>query len=330
MWIARSRVPAWTAVPLAIAMAAALALALDRAASPAAAQAGAGFTFSKTQLVINQRISQAAVRRSNRANTRLDELERKMGGGVGGAGAGGAQGPQGPPGPPGAAAAFSAEKWGVIGRNTFGSPQAQYRVGPFGRTAVDDLAADEPPPAGEGSLGLLVHATGFPTEEKEKIAFGNQTDFAGLRLSDLSSLSYWAFADMDPTGPPGGGVGVEFPNVTLEIDPDLPGVDYTSMVFRPGAIAAADVGRWKRFDAVDDGNALWGLTGAAGTATGCTLSSPCTLDALRAALGPDAQVTYSLGFSKGRDDDFRGAVDALEVNGTLHDFEPLGVRVTTP
>ncbi|MBY0395930.1 MAG: hypothetical protein K2X91_05580, partial [Thermoleophilia bacterium] len=213
---------------------------------------------------------------------------------------------------------------------TFGSPQAQYRVGPFGRTAVDDFAADEPPPAGQGSLGLLVHATGFPTEQKEKIAFGNQTDFAGLRIADLSSLAYWAFVDMDAAAPPVGGVGVEFPNVTLEIDPDLPGITYTSMVYRPGTIGAADLGQWKRFDAVDGGAAPWGLTGAAATATGCTLGSPCTLDALRAALGPDAAVTYSLGFSKGRDDDFRGAVDALEVNGAVYDFEPLGVRVSTP
>jgi hypothetical protein len=37
-------------------------------------------------------------------------------------------------------------------------------------------------------------------------------------------------------------------------------------------------------------------------------------------------IIYSLGISKGRDTPFIGAVDGLQVNKTVYDFEPLGVR----
>ncbi len=82
----------WLAVPVGLALGLALALALDRAAEPAAGQSGrSGVRVSAEQLKINQRISQAAVKRSNRANTRLDQLKLP------------ATGPPGPPGPAGSA-----------------------------------------------------------------------------------------------------------------------------------------------------------------------------------------------------------------------------------
>jgi hypothetical protein len=99
----------WLAVPMGIALGLALAVAIDRAAQPAGAQGGrSGVELSAEQLRINQRISQAAVKRSNRANSRLDKLTS---GAAGATGAAGPAGPAGPPGPAGAGAtriAFSA------------------------------------------------------------------------------------------------------------------------------------------------------------------------------------------------------------------------------
>jgi hypothetical protein len=93
-------------VPLGIAVGLALALALDRAAAPAGAQAGGrGVTLSAEQLRINQKISQQAVKRANRANSRLDKLTI---GGRGPAGPPGPPGPAGPAGPGAGRAAYSA------------------------------------------------------------------------------------------------------------------------------------------------------------------------------------------------------------------------------
>jgi hypothetical protein len=98
----------WLAVPVGVALGLALALALDRAAEPAAGQGGRpGFAVSGEQLRINQRISQAAVKRSNRANTRLDRL-RLPAGPAGPAGAAGAAATAAPAGPGAVRIAFSA------------------------------------------------------------------------------------------------------------------------------------------------------------------------------------------------------------------------------
>jgi hypothetical protein len=67
----------WLAVSAAAALGVAGAIAADGAVAPAHAQEGAGaagFTLSVAQLRINQRISQAAVRRSNRSLELLDPL----------------------------------------------------------------------------------------------------------------------------------------------------------------------------------------------------------------------------------------------------------------
>src|SRR5688500_15776452 len=96
----------WLAVPVGVALGLALALALDRAAEPAAGQGGRpGFAVSGEQLRSNQRISQAAARRSNRATPRLDRRRLPA---TGPAGPAGPAGPTGPAGPGAVRIAFSA------------------------------------------------------------------------------------------------------------------------------------------------------------------------------------------------------------------------------
>src|SRR4029079_4240212 len=91
----------------------------------------------------------------------------------------GATGAQGPPGPAGTNAVYVGPNWGVIDRNTEGSPVAVLRAGP-----VFGAAANPKPPLGIGALSLIVK------DSTEKIDFGNQVDFAGNPVSGLSQVGF--------------------------------------------------------------------------------------------------------------------------------------------
>ena len=238
-------------------------------------------------------------------------------GAVGPVGPQGVAGPAGPVGPV-ADLSCSTDKWGVIGRNSEGSPSAVYRAGPYGREPATNSAADVPPPYGNGSLGLIV---GSGTDE---IAFGNETEFAELPLSDLTTLKYWVFAGTDSLA------GVTLPGLSIEVDPNVGATDYANLVYLPdsstgpSAPAVRLPNTWQQYDAGAAGGA-WYASGATGALINCTLASPCTFDELKARL-PDAVITFSLGFTTGMDaDPFIGAIDGLQVNTTLYDFEQLGV-----
>ncbi|MEU9152869.1 hypothetical protein AB0D59_20480 [Streptomyces sp. NPDC048417] len=73
---------------------------------------------------------------------------------------------------------------------------------------------------------------------------------------------------------------------------------------------------------------MWYLTGSAGTATGCNLTTPCTFEHLKTELNDGgAQPTiYTAAVGKGRDYMWIGAVDGLRINRTVYDFEADGVR----
>ncbi|GAB2863261.1 hypothetical protein GCM10022221_73990 [Actinocorallia aurea] len=218
------------------------------------------------------------------------------------------------------------DKWGVIGRNSIGSPVAELRFGPWGRTTATP-AATQPPPSGRGSLGLLVAAGPNPgtATDDEKIAYGNETDFAGFRIADIRALRYSIFTAMDSIE------GVSLPRISFEIDPKLDkNVTYSTLVYlpdrsaSPSAPASPGPGRWQTYDAAAAGGA-WFATGTTGATIGCTLAQPCTFSHAKEKL-PKAVVTYAVQFQKGRDNAFIGAVDALRINSTLYDFEREGVR----
>ncbi len=81
----------WIAVPAGLALGLALVVGLDRAAAPA--RGAQGIAVSVQQAKINQRISQQGIRRSNRANARIDALRAAATGPAGPPGAAGAAGP---------------------------------------------------------------------------------------------------------------------------------------------------------------------------------------------------------------------------------------------
>ena len=195
----------------------------------------------------------------------------------------------------------------MINRNTIGSPVAQLRSGPFD------------PPAGDGSLNLTV-GSGPPLE---KLAFGNEVDFQGLRIADLSAVGFSVYQTGENTGPS----AANLPNLSFEVDPNVPGVavDYSSLVYNNPAAVPANA--WSTINAAT--GAGWYFTnGATATATTCGQGAApqhfCTLAEVKAA-APNAVVTLSAAIAKGRDFEWHGAVDALRINNKVYDFEEHGV-----
>jgi hypothetical protein len=216
----------------------------------------------------------------------------------------------------------------VIGRNTIGSPTAYFRVGPWGRTA-GSYAATVKPPFGDGSLGIHV-GHGGTTATAEKLAFGNEATFADLPLRNLTSLGYWLFAGEDTL--PGHSV----PGLAIEANPDANGKTYTTLTYLPESSVAPSqpsprtANTWQRYDAMAAGAKWESSADLDPNTTLCDAGTGCTWAQLVAMTGPNARVSFSLAITKGRDNEFTGAVDGLEVNGTTYDFEPEGVRVATP
>jgi hypothetical protein len=235
------------------------------------------------------------------------------------AGAAGPQGAAGTNGTNGASGsdAFSTAKWGVIGRNTLGSPVADFRAGPW---EADGSA----PPYGDGSLQLSVAGvpSGGTTEDAEKIDFGDQHDFNGDLFSSLTTLSYWVFADEDSLS------GHDAPNMSIEVTGAPVGTTsgYTTLVRNP---AVGTTGEWTEEDASGSDARWYSSRPFTGPHAGeCTQGSTCSFATLQAAAGSAS--ILSVGIGKGRDNSFTGAVDGVRVNDTVYDFEMGGVFPTAP
>ena len=212
-----------------------------------------------------------------------------------------------PPGPKGGhTPTFSSEKWGLIGRNTIGTATALPRTGPWG-----SALQPSDPPSGVGSLQIIVG------DGTQKVAYGNQHDFFTTRLSTVSTLTYWVYRDIDAPAP-------ILPGVSFEVINPTAAVTYTSLVYVPSPAAPVATAVWTKLDAL--AGARWFFTnGPLGLSSGCNQTTFCTFAQARAALTNPGYRILSLAISKGRDDAFNGAVDALQLNGTVYDFEPQGV-----
>jgi len=212
------------------------------------------------------------------------------------------------------------DHWGVIARNTIGSPVAELRNGPY----VSGVpAAFAKPPFGRGSLGIEVadNSTMLGTPS-EKVDFGNEVDFLGNRILKLRQVGFHVFQtgeNISYGGP------TNMPNIRFEIDPNrpsLPNDNYSTLVWVPPAVPTAN--QWSPYlDTTTTGT--WYLTGGE---TVCTSSSPCTFAQLRTSFtSVNATPTvYSAAVGKGRDHMWIGAVDGLRLNNHIYDFEPDGVR----
>ena len=210
------------------------------------------------------------------------------------------QGKRGPQGPPGTAE-YAGPTWSIVDRNVIGNGDSYLRAGPGAE-----------PPIGTGSLGIR---TGSPTD---KAAFGNEVDFVGDPLTDLTTVSYSVYT----TGENNALSPENAPSVTFEVDPtgqgDETAPNYSSLVYVPTALQE---NAWTELDASTAER--WFLTGAAGTSSSCNQTTYCTLDEVRTAFPNATLLTAQI--TKGRDFAFSGAVDALTIGSTTYDFEPFGV-----
>jgi hypothetical protein len=230
--------------------------------------------------------------------------------------------------------AYTGANWGVIDRNVINNGDAYLRAGPS-HAAIPPAGTPQVPPFGVGSLGIRTggrdNATGGPSDDKA--AFGNQVDFARTLVSDLTAVSFYVYTTAENIA--SGAPAVNMPNIAIEISANLlavPGpVDFTTMQYEPGAQLPV---AWIQQDAVADDDPHWRLTGEEGEATGCNQVTACTFAEVIAALTADdvtdgePALIGTVAISKGRDFAFSGAVDALQINDTVYDFEPNGVFAT--
>ncbi|MGW3692174.1 hypothetical protein [Streptomyces sp. NPDC005125] len=216
------------------------------------------------------------------------------------------------------------EHWGVITRNTIGSPVADLRDGPYG--SYDKTGPSARPPYGTGSLGIEVaDESQASPDHREKVDFGNEVDFYGDPVLGLTNVGFRVFQTNENVV--SGGAN-NLPNIRFEIDPNLTtnGTNYSTLVWVPAG-DPADENQWSPYiDATSNG--YWYLTGVAGGATGCAAS--CTWADIKTALDDSGSVgrpiIYSAAVGKGRDKAWVGAVDGLRINRTIYDFEADGVN----
>ena len=239
-----------------------------------------------------------------------------------GSGAIGPQGPQGVPGVAGSNATISSGHWGVINRNTIGSPDIGLRGGPF----VSAPAPFGAPPFGTGSLEFTVANPG-PTVT-EKASYGNEVDFLGTPIAGLTAVGFHVFTTGENSV-----IAANMPGITFEIDPNLTATasNFSSLVFQPSANPTTP-NQWSPYiDATLDASGTWFLTGAAGTATSCNQTTPCTFTAVKAALSQGTgAVILTAAVTKGRDNAWQGAIDGFRINNQIFDFEETGVLAVTP
>ena len=207
-------------------------------------------------------------------------------------------------GPP--ASTPSAGNWGVIDRNTLGSPSAELRSGPF------------QPPLGNGSLNLTVGSA------TEKITWGNEMDFVNKPF-DITAVGFYVFNLGENISK-----GHNMPAIAFEIRPHLaafPTATFSTLSWFPGNTAPG----WSNFiDATQTG--VWGLSGSEFDGVPCGINnSGCSWAELQVFLNdadgvPPQMLTVAI--TKGRDLEWHGAVDGLKIGATVYDFEEHGVTAT--
>jgi hypothetical protein len=235
----------------------------------------------------------------NRLTTGVQDLINE-GGAQGPSGAPGAPGGPGAPGAPGAPGgstpSLSSGDFGIVNRNTKGSPMAEPRTGP--------VSGESRPPYGSGSLNLLVG-------QGEKIAYGISQ---GGLLKNLDKVGFSVYT----TGENAGRGPANMPNIQFEINPKGAGLSFATMVFVPKTTAPY---KWTTIDATDPANGYWYLT----RGTSCDQTTTCSLADIK-SLYPDGEF-LTLMINKGTDQEWQGAVDGLRVNNTVADFEEGGVII---
>ena len=198
-----------------------------------------------------------------------------------------------------------------------GSPSAFLRSGP-GST-----------PVGKGSLNLLVGGnTKTETNELQKVAYGNEIDFAGTPLSSMTAVGFNVYTTGEDIT--AGNGTPNMPGIAFEIDPNVTG---KLALLVPGLHAEQHGGQHvERLHRRHQGRHRPLGPHRLGVRRNEVRHQrhPMHWDELQTYLaennnGTPAKITYSVGVTKGRDFSWQGAVDGLRINGTVFDFEETGV-----
>ncbi|TDW94397.1 hypothetical protein EV137_1702 [Kribbella pratensis] len=197
--------------------------------------------------------------------------------------------------------------WGTVHRNVIGAADAELAT-----TSTQS-------PLGDGALSL------HTASATDKVAFGNEVDFAGQNVKDLGTVGFSVYTTGENNA-----LGNNMPSISFEIDPNVAAVasNYSSLVYAP---ANGTANQWTAFNASTDADKHWGLTGTAFNGTACSINGArCTWTEMLAYLGDggDEAELLTVTLSKGRDYAFSGAVDALKFGGKTYDFEAAGVSVS--
>jgi hypothetical protein len=224
----------------------------------------------------------------------------------------------------------SAQGWADITQRT---ADGRFEVGPL------------TPPLGIGSYEITTGAGGSGPDLPQggagtggKLWLSTQ-QFDGLDLSALTALSYSTFVDPSSTAS-----ATVAPALQLQVDLDGNGTRDTTLVYEPAYNGTVVKGQWQTWDA---NNGLWWSTTA--TTLGPASTTYFTLDDLLVAY-PTAQIVswystlpdgtaspdgYGLQIVGGQNvagspwSGFVGNVDAVTVNTTTFDFEPVASEVDT-
>ncbi|TCO33992.1 hypothetical protein EV652_10256 [Kribbella steppae] len=197
--------------------------------------------------------------------------------------------------------------WGTVHRNVIGAADTELAT-----TSTQS-------PLGDGALNL------HTASAADKVAFGNEVDFAGGNVKDLGTVGFSVYTTGENNA-----LGNNMPSIIFEIDPNVTAVasNYSSLVYAP---ANGTANQWTTFNATTDAVKHWGLTGTAFNGTACSINGArCTWTEMLAYLsdgGDDAKLLTAT-VSKGRDYAFSGAVDALKFGGKTYNFEAAGVTVS--
>jgi Collagen triple helix repeat (20 copies) len=234
-------------------------------------------------------------------------------------GANGLAGARGAAGANGADAKYQGANWNIVDRNVIGNGDSYLRSGPFS-TAWGPAVQ---PPLGQGSLGIR---TGSGSDAA---SFGDEVDFAGNLVSGLTNVGFSVYTTNENQDMGGNNQSFDnLPSISFEINPNLGSATYTSMTYVPPVGTTDTAGKWTSYNAATEGG--WYLSSGSGACVlGPELTSLCSLAAIKAAV-PEATI-YTVQITKPRisndhpDWAFSGAVDALRINGSVYDFEPLGV-----
>ncbi len=180
-------------------------------------------------------------------------------------------------------------------------------------------------PLGTGSAQLTTSSS----TDGQILALYNPTKYGGVKLSSITSLSYWSYQS---AGNPSSvtAISLQF-DIDLHVSSGAHGYQ-GRLIYEPYRnIASVPVGTWSQWDAINGGSGVWWFSHASSLTGGqCSQSTPCTWSQILANYpdtgiwAADGGIVFKAG--SGWSGTFSGNVDDFTIgvsgNSSTYDFEP--------